>query len=119
MVLVDTSIWIRHLREGDPDLQALLNEASAACQPFVRGELACGRITNRDEVLSLLKALPAASVVPVEEVLYFIEQNDLSGKGLGLVDVQLLASARLAGLPLWTANGRLKTEALRLGLCWS
>lgn len=118
MVLVDTSIWVRHLREGNTALEKLLNDAAVICHPFILGELACGSIRNREEILSLLKALPVTPVISVDEILHFIDRNDLSGKGLGLVDIQLLASARLANVPLWTSDRRLRTEAIRLDVAW-
>lgn len=96
----------------------LLNDAAVACHPFILGELACGSIRNREEILSLLRVLPMTPVVPVDEVLFFIDRNNLSGKGLGLVDVELLASALLADVPLWTSDRRLKTEASRLGIAY-
>jgi len=116
LVLVDTSIWVRHLREGNTELEKLLKDAAVFCHPFILGELACGSIGNRAEILSLLKALPVTPVVSVEEMLFFIDRNDLSGKGLGLVDVQLLASSRLVNVPLWTSDRHLKNEAHRLGI---
>ena len=118
LVLVDTSLWVRHLREGDADLEVLLNNAAVVCHPFILGELACGSLRNRDEILSLLRALPMIPVIPVHEILYFIDRNDLSRKGLGLVDVQLLASAVLSDVQLWTSDKHLKTEAARLGITW-
>ena len=118
MVLVDTSIWVPHLREGSADLEVLLNDAAVVCHPFILGELACGSIRNREEILSLLRVLPMTPLVPVDEILFFIDRNNLSGKGLGLVDVQLLASATLSGVPLWTSDKRLKAEAARLGITY-
>lgn len=118
MVLVDTSIWILHLREGSTDLGALLNEAAVVCHPFILGELACGTISNREELLSLMRALPMTPVISVDEILFFIDRNNLSGKGLGLVDMQLLASAVMADVLFWTSDRRLKTEAARLNVAW-
>ncbi len=118
MVLVDTSIWVLHLREGSTGLGALLNEAAVVCHPFILGELACGTIRDREEILSLLRVLPVIAVISVEEILFFIDRNNLSGKGLGLVDMQLLASAVMADVPLWTSDRRLKTEAARLNVAW-
>ena len=105
-----------HLREGSSHLEALLLDAEVACHPFVLGELACGNIRNRKEVLSLLQSLPMASTLTLDEVLYFIERNDLMGMGIGFVDISLLASAQLSGIPLWTADRRLKSAAIKLGL---
>ena len=96
MVLVDTSIWVSYLRAGNSKLEQLLNDAEVACHPFVIGELACGNIKNRIEILSLLNALPKVNLLDNDEVLLFIERNNLIGKGLGLIDIHLLACALLA-----------------------
>ncbi len=116
MILVDTSIWVAHLRQGDPVLETLLLEADVVCHPFIIGELACGDLKNRREILSLLGALPAAPVIDPGEILFFIEQNRLMGLCIGLVDVHLLASARLAGVWLWTRDKKLKAAAEQLQL---
>ena len=107
MVLVDTSVWISHLRETQIDLVTLLNKGEAACHPFIIGELACGNLKKRVLILSLLHDLPSVSAVEHEEVLVFIEAHKLMGKGLGYVDVHLLASAMLSGLPIWTLDKNL------------
>jgi len=114
MVIVDTSIWVRHLRQGDQHLEKLLLDAEVACHPLILGELACGNIKNRREILSLLQSLPMAPTIDLDEFLYFIDQNQLMGKGIGYVDVHLLASARLAGTPLWTSDKRLRSVAIDL-----
>ncbi|MEA1946170.1 MAG: type II toxin-antitoxin system VapC family toxin [Thermodesulfobacteriota bacterium] len=114
MVLVDTSIWVNHLRKGDIQLEELLLNGEVVCHPFVIGELACGNIKNRYEILTLLQSLPEAPTIDFAEYLYFIEQNHLSGIGIGFVDVHLLASAKLSGIPLWTNDKRLKETALKL-----
>ena len=111
MILVDTSVWVFHLREIQPGLAELLNEGKVACHPFIVGELACGNVRNRTTVLSLLEALPMALAVEHEEVLTFIESHDLMGKGLGYIDVHLLASAVLTGLPIWTLDKKLEQVA--------
>jgi len=116
MVLVDTSVWVSHLRVGDPRLAALLQEAEVACHPFVIGELACGNIKNRKRILSLLEALPATPVIMQEEFLHFVAAHGLAGKGLGFVDVHLLASARLVRMPMWTDDKRLRATARELNL---
>jgi predicted nucleic acid-binding protein len=107
MVLVDTSVWVRHLRQGEPYLGLLLNNGEVMCHPFVVGELACGNIGNRIEILSLLQTLPLVTEAKHEEVLLFIDQNHLMGKGLGYIDVHLCASAVLTGVPMWTYDRRL------------
>jgi len=119
LVLVDTSVWVDHLRRGNRRLEALLLEARVACHPFVIGELACGTMENRAEILSLLGSLPSTPVISQEEFLEFVETNALAARGIGFVDVHLLASARLSGLPLWTADKRLAGTARDLGLAFS
>ena len=116
MVIVDTSIWVTHLRRGSRHLEELLLDAKVVCHPFVVGELACGNLKNRDEFLSLLQSLPMAPTVVLDELLYFIERHRLTAKGLGFVDVNLLASAHLSGIPLWTSDKRLRSAATELEL---
>jgi len=119
MVLVDTSVWVRHLRQGEPNLERLLNNGEVMCHPFVVGELACGNIRNRAEILSLIQILPLATEATHEEVLRFIEQNRLMGKGLGYIDFHLCASAVLSGVPMWTFERRLNdtNKTLGIGYC--
>ena len=116
MVLVDTSVWVAHLRHGNVGLDALLNEGHVVCHLFVVGELACGNLKNRREILSLLEALPMAPLAEHEEVMEFIENHGLMGKGLGYIDVHLLSSAILSRIPLWTLDKNLDKVALKLGL---
>ncbi|OHB77508.1 MAG: ribonuclease [Planctomycetes bacterium RBG_16_55_9] len=119
MVLVDTSIWIVHLRYGHSGLQSLLEDSSVVSHPFIVGELACGTISNRTEIISSIQSLPMLDVVEQEELLLFIEQNHLMGIGLGFVDVHLMASAMLDGIPLWTQDKRLKQACSRLNIDFS
>jgi len=114
MVLIDTSVWVSHLREGSAQLKALLNEGTVVCHPFVIGELACGTIRNRALIFSLLQSLPVADTAEHSEVLQFIEHNRLAGKGLGYVDVHLLASAVLTGVSLWTFDIKLQQASAKL-----
>jgi predicted nucleic acid-binding protein len=114
MVLVDTSVWISHFRDIEDGLVELLSEGVAVCHPFVIGELACGNLQNRTGIVSLLKALPAAPMVEHDEVLAFVEARALMGKGLGYVDVHLLASAVLIGVSLWTHDRKLAKVAAEL-----
>jgi hypothetical protein len=114
MVLVDTSVWVSHLRSGNARLRELLEEGKVMSHPFVIGELSCGNLKNRQEIISLLKALPAAATAAHDEVLRFIEDQGLMGLGLGYVDIHLLAAARLTAVPLWTNDKRLKAAAVRL-----
>jgi len=116
MVLVDTSIWVTHLRQGSRQLEKLLMDAEVMCHPFIIGELACGDLKNRNEIIPLLQALPMAPTIEPDEFLFFIDRNHLMGKGVGFVDVHLLASAQLTGVPLWTADKRLKSAADQLTL---
>jgi predicted nucleic acid-binding protein len=115
-VLVDTSIWVDHFRRSNHDLESLLEEGEVLTHPFVIGELACGSLAHRSEVLDLLGSLPTALVATPDETLTLIDTHRLFGTGLGWVDVNLLASARLSGHSLWTADRRLRTAAERLGL---
>jgi hypothetical protein len=116
MVIVDTSIWVIHLRQGSRQLRKLLMDAEVMCHPFIIGELACGNLNNRNEIISLLQSLPMAPTIEFDEFLFFIDRNHLMGKGVGFVDVHLLASAQLTGIPLWTADKRLKSAADQLEL---
>ena len=116
MILVDTSVWVDHLRGNDPQLTALLHRAEVLMHPFVLGEIACGNLSTRGSVLALLRQLPTAAVASGEEVLGFIERHDLHGQGVGYVDVHLLASVALRpGTRLWTRDSRLRGAAQRLG----
>jgi predicted nucleic acid-binding protein len=99
-------------------MQKLLMDAEVMCHPFIIGELACGNLKNRNEIISLLQSLPMASTIEFDEFLFFIDRNQLMGKGIGLVDIHLLASAQLTGVPLWTADKRLKSAAKQLDLAF-
>ena len=114
MILVDTSVWVRHFRESCSDLKKLLEEGDMLCHPFVIGEIACGYLKNRKEILKLLNALPQAPSLDLEEVLYFMHTENLYGKGVGLIDIHLLGSAQLSHAKLWTEDKRLKTLAKNL-----
>jgi predicted nucleic acid-binding protein len=116
MVLVDTSVWVAHLRQGTVGLEALLNEAQVVCHPLIIGELACGHLKKRNEILIHLKALPQAILAGHEEVMQFIEIYRLMGQGLGYLDIHLLASALLTHVPLWTLDQRLSEVAVKLKL---
>jgi predicted nucleic acid-binding protein len=118
VVIVDTSIWVTHLRRGSRHLEDLLLDAKVVCHPLVVGELACGNLKNRDEFLSLLQSLPMAPTVVLDELLYFIERHRLMGKGIGFVDANLLASARLSGILLWTSDRRLGSAATELEVAY-
>ena len=115
-VLVDTSVWIGHLRSTDTELAARLERGDVWCHPFIVGELACGRLANRREILGLLEALPEADAAEHAEVLAFLEAHRLAGRGVGWVDAHLLASARLTRLSIWTLDRPLAAIARDLGL---
>jgi predicted nucleic acid-binding protein len=116
MVLVDTSVWVAHLRQGNIGLEALLHEGLVVCHPFIVGELACGNLKNRSEILGLLQALPRGIPAAHEEVLQFIDNYGLKGKGLGYIDMHLLASALLTKVTLWTLDQKLHVVAATLKL---
>jgi predicted nucleic acid-binding protein len=118
MILVDTSVWVDHLHRRNDALADLLGDDQVACHPFVVGELACGYLKNRREILSLLVALPHAAVVEHDEALAFLETHRLPGMGLGWIDAHLLASVTLAGATLWTLDGSLRRAAQRLRVAY-
>ena len=119
MILVDTSVWVDHLRHGDEGLSALLNSSQVLMHPFVLGELACGNLRQRAEVLSLLKDLPRATIASDEEVLFYIERHELMGRGIGYVDAHLMAAVALDGAArLWTRDKRLQSLSDAHGLAY-
>ena len=111
MVLVDTSVWVSHFRVTHDGLVELLNNGDVVCHPFIIGELACGNLKNRASIIALLENLPLAFPAEHDEVLAFIEAHSVMGKGLGYIDVHLLASALLTGVPLWTLDKKLDKAA--------
>ena len=120
MILVDTSVWVDHLRDGTPALVAALEQSQVLMHPFILGELACGNLKNRGEVLQLLEELPGAPVATDAEALDFIERRALMGRGIGYIDVHLLASVALAGTArLWTRDKRLAAVAADLELAYA
>ncbi len=116
MVLVDTSVWVSHLRNGDEGLEKLLNDGQVVCHPFIVGELACGNLKNRDVILMYLQSLPMAILAEDGEVLKFIENHQLMGKELGYIDVHLIAAAVLTDAPLWTFDKTLDKITKRIGI---
>jgi predicted nucleic acid-binding protein len=117
MILVDTSVWIDHLRAGDKRLATLLNSGMVLAHPFVVGELALGNLRQREVVLTAMSDLPRASVATDGEVLHFIHRCALFGRGIGYVDAHLLAAVQLTpDAALWTSDGRLHGVAVELGL---
>ena len=116
MTLVDTSVWIDHLRHGNPRLRELLDVGEVFCHVFVVGELACGALRDREGLLGLLNALPATPVARHDEVLTLIAERNLDGRGLGWIDMHLLASAFLGSCRLWTLDRALGTVGAELGI---
>jgi predicted nucleic acid-binding protein len=116
MVLVDTSVWVAHLRAGNVGLEKLLNEGEVVCHPFIVGELACGNLKNRHEILAYLQAIPLTILAEDAEVLTFIDNNQLMGKGLGYIDVHLIVSAVLTDVPFWTLDKTLDKVSEKIGI---
>lgn len=115
MILVDTSIWIDHLRDGDAELETLLQDGEVLAHPFVTGEIALGHLSQRRKLLRLLNNLPQATVATEVEVLALVDQRQLHGLGIGYIDAHLLAATILtAGSRLWTRDKRLGAVALQL-----
>jgi predicted nucleic acid-binding protein len=114
VILVDSSVWIDHFRRPDHELELLLETTEIATHPLVIAELACGNLPRRVQTLALLRRLPVVLPVSHAEVIQFVEHEALHGRGLGAVDVHLLASARLAGFSLWTHDKALHAAATRL-----
>jgi predicted nucleic acid-binding protein len=120
LILVDTSVWVDHLRRGNRGLVDLLERSAVVMHPFVAGEIACGSPRDRASILELLQDLPAAVVADNGEVLQFIERHVLYGKGIGYVDVHLLASVALTeGASVWTRDMKLHQVAAALGCAYA
>jgi predicted nucleic acid-binding protein len=118
MVLVDTSVWINHLRWANRDLITLLETSLVLAHPFVIGELACGTLRRREEILQWLRLLPSATPAEDDEVLEMIEIEKLWGRGIGWVDAHLAAAARLGPDRLWTIDKRLHRVCVDLGIAY-
>jgi predicted nucleic acid-binding protein len=116
LILVDTSVWIDHLRRGNAQLEDLLRDGLVLVHPFVFGELALGRLKRRSEILCLLGEMPRPKAASHEEVLEFVDRHELAGSGIGWIDVHLLVSAALSRVSLWTLDRRLAIAAGRLAL---
>jgi len=117
-MLVDTSVWIDHFRRSHPALVAALERGDVECHDFVLGELACGTLSRRDEVLALMQTLPQIAPVTHGEAMALVAERRLWGRGLGWVDVNLLAAALVARAHLWTLDRRLRKVAHDLDLAW-
>jgi predicted nucleic acid-binding protein len=119
VILLDTSVWIDHLRQGDAQVASVLQSGLVLTHPFVIGELACGQLKSRTEVLGLLAALPQARVAQDQEVLFFIERHGLMGRGIGYIDAHLLAATALTeDARLWTRDKRLDSLAREFELAY-
>ena len=115
-MLVDTSVWIDHLRRRNTKLFSQLENGQVECHPFVIGELACGSLRRRAEILALLNALPRVQEAGHDEVLALMESRRLMGRGLGWIDVHLIASALVSRTSLWTLDKRLAACARAIGV---
>jgi len=118
MILLDTSVWVDHLRRGDSQVVTLLESGQAAAHAFVIGELACANLKSRAQVVDLLRGLPQLALAADDEVLYFIDKHKLMGRGIGYVDVHLLAAAAIGGSLLWTRDKPLRVIASELGIAY-
>jgi predicted nucleic acid-binding protein len=119
VILVDTSVWAQHIRREIAALSALLESGEVLAHPFVIGELALGKLRDRDIVLADFRALPQAVLAAHDEVLELVERNRLFGRGIGYVDAHLLASARLSEQTLlWTLDKKLAAAAAQVGLAY-
>lgn len=116
MVLVDTSVWVDHFRLGVPLLAELLESGQVTIHPFVVGELACGSLSKRKEILKLLSVLPQVKTATHTEALRLVETHDLYNAGIGWIDAHLLASALLSDVSIWTRDRRLSACASRFKL---
>jgi predicted nucleic acid-binding protein len=118
MILVDTSIWVAHFRASMPALEDLLLKQRVLAHSWVIGELACGTLRRRAQLLTWLRKLPAATIANDQEVFTLIEGKHLWGKGIGWVDAHLLASGLITGCELWTRDQPLHAAAVKLGLAF-
>jgi hypothetical protein len=118
MILVDTSVWVGHLRKGNDLLSLLLDQGLVLIHPFIIGELACGSMVNRREILGLLESLPGVGRAEHAEILHLVEAKRLNGQGIGWVDAHLLASAMISHSFLWTSDKPLHRVAESLGVSY-
>ena len=116
MILLDTSVWVEHFRNRASAAAAVLEKGAVLVHPYVVGELACGNLARRAEVLALLRSLPNVTVATDDEVLAFIDSRQIAGRGIGYIDAHLLASAFLENTRLWTLDPRLAEVATQLGV---
>ena len=118
MVLVDTSVWIDHFYKKNDHLVNLLNEGKVYTHEYIIGEIACGNISNRDEIIQLLRSLSFTLSISQEEILDFISNSHLYGKGLGFIDIHLLASSLISNAKLWTKDKKLNHVAKELNISY-
>jgi len=118
MILVDTSIWISHFQKSNPILHELLLNDQIVIHPYILGELACGNIKNRVEILLLLTSLPKVPAIDMDEFFVFIDNYHLNDKGLGFVDIHILASALISSSWLWTSDKKLSVIASQFHLSY-
>jgi predicted nucleic acid-binding protein len=116
MILVDTSVWVDHLRQNIPLLGDLLEAGEVTTHPFVIGELACGNLAKRTEILAYISALPQVKIAAHSEALHLVDAHKLHGRGIGWVDVHLLSSALLSSVALWTRDRKLHAVAKALNI---
>ena len=118
MILVDTSVWVNHLRVSDPLLGSLLAQNRVVVHPWIVGEIACGSFVKRSAVVESLQSLPQLGPASEEEVLFFVEKHHAFGKGIGYVDAHLLTSAVIDNCKIWTTDKRMALIATQLNLCY-
>lgn len=116
MLLVDSSIWVDHLRHGDASLRQILERGQVGTHPWIIGEIACGHLRQRERVLTLLGDLPQLRVACDQEVLHLIDRQRLMGRGIGYIDVHLIASCLINNVKLATRDQRLHRVAEELGI---
>ena len=116
MILVDTSVWVDHLRSRDESLVELLTSGSVLIHPFIRGELACGSMKNRPSIMAYLDELPSVRMAGHAETIQLLEIRELWGRGIGWIDAHLMASALLSDCELWTHDGKLEQAAAEAGV---
>ena len=119
-VLLDTSVWIQHLRESSDEVVRLLNDELVVTHDYVVAYLACGSLKSREDTIDYLSALVTLPTVSITETMTLIETRALFSRGIGLVDVQLLASTLISpDTKLWTWDNRLHDVAAELGIAYT
>jgi predicted nucleic acid-binding protein len=117
VILVDTSVWIDHLRKSEAKLHDLLLNDEVVTHPLVRLELALGSIVNREKVLADIALLPHAATAGAEELFGLVELRRLYRRGIGITDIHLIASALFdKSISIWTRDRRLGEIAGEFGI---